>query len=122
MVSGPDLGVVYPFSTPKSYAADNIDDYHEQMRQVAHRDLANFISIVDITEVQRSRQKRTIEHGNEAKVLKDFIRVTDAELVVIVSHPQGFLSNAIFGNHARHVISSFFVRRSRRQEPGLMTG
>jgi len=103
---GGALAIVYPFTAPKSHAADNIDDYQEQMRQVARRDLTNFISAIDMTEDQRARLNKIIEHGNEAGVLKDFIRVSDTELAVIGSPLQGFLSYAFFGNHARRIISS----------------
>ena len=111
------LAVVYPFNTPKSYAVDNIDDYREQMRQIAHRDLTSFISTIDMTEDQRARLNKIIENGNETTVLKDFIRVSDAELAVIGSRKQGFLSYTIFGNHAKRIIPSLscdvFVVRSR---------
>ncbi len=98
--------LVYAFTAPRSSAVDNIDDYREQMRQVAHRDLTNFIAAVDLTAEQRARISMIIEYGNEAKVLKDFIRFSDAELVVMGSPPQGLLSYVFFGGHARRFVSS----------------
>jgi len=100
------LALVHAFTAPKSSAVDNIDDYREQMRQVAHRDLTNFIVAADMQADQRARISMIIEYGNEAKVLRDFVRLSDAEIVVIGSPLQGLLSYVFFGGHARRLVSS----------------
>ncbi len=103
---GRTLALVYAFSAPRSSAVDNVDDYRERMRQVARRDLTNFIAAVDLNADQRARINMIIEYGNESKVLKDFVRLSDAELVVMGSPLQGLLSRLFFGGHAKRLVSS----------------
>ncbi len=111
------IAVVHAFTAPKSSSADNMDDYREQMRHVAYRDLDKFIATADMTSDQRDRINMIVEYGNDIKVLKEFVRVSVPELVVVGLPTQGLLSRIFLGDHAKRLISSiscdiFIVRQS----------
>ncbi len=100
------LSVLYPFTTPKSSSVDNVAEYREQMRQVAQRDLADFLGTADLTVDQRARVSMVIEYGDKAKLLSNFVQLSGSELVVVGFRLQGLLSYAFLGDHAKRIISS----------------
>jgi len=100
------LVILYAYTAPKSSSADDIDGYREQMRQVARRDLEKFIEGIGLTQDERSRVNLRIEMGNESRIIKDFVRLTDAELVVVGSRFRGIVSYSLFGSHAKRIISA----------------
>lgn len=100
------LFLLYAFAASRSSLVDDMEAHREQMRQVAHRDLADFLNTANLTMDQRAHINMLVEFGAETRLLRELVEVSDVELAVVGSRKRGFLLDALLGVKAKRIISS----------------
>lgn len=101
-----DIVLFYPYKALLSSSTDDRESYIDQMRTVAYRDLAAFISNFDFTDDQRARMKMVVEHGNDVQLLSEYVFLSAADLVIIGSRLHRGLSYYLMGGHTKWLVSS----------------
>ncbi|MDD2316168.1 MAG: universal stress protein [Desulfobacterales bacterium] len=100
------ISVFHAYTAPASYAAENVENYNEQMRPAATRNFTNFLDTIDLTARQRERIRVIIEWGALTKLLRDLVSLSRTELVVTGSRNRGLLLNALFNGSTKRIVSS----------------
>ena len=103
---GQTITLLHSYKAPRASVAEDRINYTEQMRQAALHDLAAFLDSVNLTEDQRKYFGVMVEVGDEAKLLKDLVRLSDIELVVLGLRKRGLLVRALIGGSEKSVITA----------------
>jgi len=112
------LTVLHAHAAPGSWAASDLEDYREQMRQMAYRDYTAFLDTVDLPDEKRARIGILIEWGSPSRLLQELVQSMAIDLVVVGSQIRGVLLNAFIGSVANQIVSALpcdaLVVRGRR--------
>lgn len=100
------LTVLHAHAAPGSWAASDLEDYREQMRQMAYRDYTAFLDTVDLPDEKRARIGILIEWGSPSRLLQELVQSMAVDLVVVGSQIRGVLLNAFIGSVAKQIVSA----------------
>lgn len=100
------LTVLHAHAAPGSWAASDLEDYREQMRQMTYRDYTAFLDTVDLPDEKRARIGILIEWGSPSRLLQELVQSMAVDLVVVGSQIRGVLLNAFIGSVAKQIVSA----------------
>ncbi len=89
------IDILYAYSAARSSSVENSESYVWQVRDLATRELSDFLASLGISRKQRSMINMVVEHGTEARVLEEYLQLSEADLVVVGSRLRGFFSRVL---------------------------
>ena len=91
----------------------------EGFKEVVATDMEAFLAGIPLSENDRQRLKPSIEPGAPAQIVREYVQVHDADLVVLGTHGRGAVLEALIGSMAKSILESLpcdalVVRRPSR--------
>jgi nucleotide-binding universal stress UspA family protein len=90
-----------PYST---FLSDS--NWSEKYRDVRAADLEDFLASISLPENDRKRLVPLIEPGAPQQLMRDYVQMHDADLVVLGTHGRGAVLEAFLGSSAKGILST----------------
>jgi nucleotide-binding universal stress UspA family protein len=78
----------------------------ESYRKVRAEELRSFLDSIFLPENARKRIVPLIEHGSPQQLVREYVHMHGADLVVLGTHGRGAVAEAILGSTAKGILAS----------------
>jgi nucleotide-binding universal stress UspA family protein len=110
------------YDAPMAGLVPDVASLHEQFRAAAAQEAEAFLKAADLSGWQGQKPEILIEHGEPDRILYDYVRENDIDLVAFGTHGRSALFDALIGGVAQRLLATLpcdaLVVREPRAEAG----
>ena len=100
------LYLLHAFDAPYSSLVDEAKLHAERYRQVRTEELAEFLAATFLPDGDRARLVPVIEPGPPQQIIREYVRLHGADLVVLGTQGRGSLMEALLGSTTKSILST----------------
>jgi nucleotide-binding universal stress UspA family protein len=113
------LHLLHASVTPYVSRVSDPERHAEGFKEVLATDMEAFLAAIPFSESDRQRVMPSIEPGAPAQIVREYVQVHGADLVVVGTHGRGAVLEALIGSTAKSILASLpcdvlVVRRPSR--------
>lgn len=100
------LHLLHASEAPYSSLVSDSDRHAESYREIRNEELKTFLASVFLPDDDRKRLVALIEPGSPKLLVREYVQMHGADLVVLGTHGRGAVLEAILGSTAKSILSS----------------
>jgi len=100
------LHLLHASEAPYSSLVSDSNRHAESYREVRAEELRTFLASIFLPEDDRKRIVPLIEHGSPQQLVREYVQMHGADLVVLGTHGRGAVAEAILGSTAKGILAS----------------
>lgn len=98
--------LLHAFEAPYSTLVSDQQRHAGMFIDAYTADLETFLASIHLSDVDRRRIVGLVEPGQPQQIVREYVRVHDADLVVLGTHGRGAMLEAFLGSTAKSILSS----------------
>lgn len=100
------LHLLHAFEAPYSTLVSDPNRHADSYREDRAAELQTFLASIFLPEEDRKRLVPVIEPGGTQQIVREYVRVRGADLVVLGTHGRGTVMEALLGSTAKSILST----------------
>jgi nucleotide-binding universal stress UspA family protein len=100
------LYLLHASELPYSTLADDSKLHADRYREIRAEELRAFLESIYLPEEDRKRLVSVIEPGSPPQIIREYVQLRGADLVVLGTHGRGAVMEAFLGSTAKNILSS----------------
>jgi nucleotide-binding universal stress UspA family protein len=100
------LHLLHVYDAPYPTLVADQRRHAETFENVHVAELETFLASIPVTEEQRRRLVTLIEPGPPPQIVREYVQINDADLVVLGTHGRGAMLEALLGSTAKSIMSA----------------